>query len=73
MSSNNDKNAPENELSGAEGSVLIVENNWQVGKALKSALEGIGMLVAGPVATVADAARLVADRTPDLAIDINQR
>jgi DNA-binding response OmpR family regulator len=53
-------------------SVLLVEDNWQVGKALKSALEGIGMLVAGPVATVADAARLAADRTPNLAVvDIN--
>jgi DNA-binding NtrC family response regulator len=53
-------------------SVLVVEDNWQVGKALKSALEGIGMLVAGPVATVADAERLLADRTPDLAVvDIN--
>jgi CheY-like chemotaxis protein len=53
-------------------SVLVVEDAWQVSRALKSALEGIGMLVAGPVATVADAERLLADRTPDLAVvDIN--
>ena len=52
--------------------VLVVEDSWQVGKALKSALEGIGMVVAGPVATVADAELLLADRPPDLAVvDIN--
>ena len=52
--------------------VLVVEDTWQVGKALKSALEGIGMVVAGPVATVADAELLLADRFPDLAVvDIN--
>ena len=52
--------------------VLVVEDTWQVGKALKSALEGVGMVVAGPVATVADAKLLLADRTPDLAVvDIN--
>lgn len=52
--------------------VLVVEDTWHIARALKSALEGIGMLVAGPVATVADAERLLADRTPDLAVvDIN--
>jgi DNA-binding response OmpR family regulator len=52
--------------------VLVVEDTWQVGKALKSALEGIGMVVSGPVATVADAELLLADGTPDLAVvDIN--
>ena len=52
--------------------VLVVEDTWQVGKALKSALEGMGMVVAGPVATVADAELLLADRFPDLAVvDIN--
>ena len=58
------------ELKGVR--VLVVEDTWPVGKALKSALEGIGMLVAGPVATVADAERLLAEQTPDLAVvDIN--
>jgi DNA-binding response OmpR family regulator len=73
MSSNDDKNAPKMDYPELNGqSVLIVEDNWHVGKALKFALEGIGMLVAGPVATVADAERLLADRTPDLAVvDIN--
>ena len=52
--------------------VLVVEDTWQVGKALKSALEGVGMVVAGPVSTVADAELLLADRIPDLAVvDIN--
>jgi DNA-binding NtrC family response regulator len=58
------------ELKGVR--VLVVEDSWHVGKALKSALEEIGMLVVGPVASVADAERLLSEQTPDLAVvDIN--
>jgi DNA-binding response OmpR family regulator len=52
--------------------VLIVEDAWQVAKALKSALEHVGMDVSGPVATTAEARRLVAERMPSVAVvDVN--
>ena len=54
--------------------VLVVEDSWQVGAALKRLLESCGADVAGPVATTADAARLVSERTVDVAlVDINLR
>jgi CheY-like chemotaxis protein len=54
--------------------VLVVEDSWQVGAALKRLLDSCGADVAGPVATVADAARLVSERTVDVAlVDINLR
>jgi CheY-like chemotaxis protein len=60
------------ELNGLR--ILIVEDSWQVSAALKRLLEACGADVAGPAATVADAARLVSERTPDVAlVDINLR
>ena len=54
--------------------ILLVEDSWHVGKALKTLLHVLGADVAGPAATSADAKRLVAERTPDVAIvDINLR
>jgi CheY-like chemotaxis protein len=54
--------------------ILLVEDSWHVGKAMKGLLRVLGADVAGPAATTADAARLVAERTPDVAIvDINLR
>ena len=54
--------------------VLVVEDSWQVSAALKRLLEACGADVAGPVATVADAARLVSERPIDVAlVDINLR
>ena len=54
--------------------VLVVEDSWQVSAALKGLLEAWGADVAGPVATVADAARLVSERRIDVAlVDINLR
>jgi DNA-binding NtrC family response regulator len=54
--------------------VLIVEDSWDVGTGLKMLLESWGAVVAGPAATTADAARLVRERTPDVAlVDINLR
>ena len=54
--------------------ILLVEDSWHVGKAMKTLLRVLGADVAGPAATTADAERLVAERTPDVAIvDINLR
>jgi DNA-binding NtrC family response regulator len=55
-------------------SILLVEDSWQLGKAMKTLLHVLGADVAGPAATTADAERLVAERIPDVAIvDINLR
>jgi CheY-like chemotaxis protein len=52
--------------------VLVVEDAWLLAKALKSALEQMGMHVIGPTATTAEARRLTAAQSPRLAvIDIN--
>lgn len=60
------------ELEGAH--ILLVEDSWHVGNAIKRLLRALGADVAGPAATIADADRLVAERTPDVAIvDINLR
>jgi CheY-like chemotaxis protein len=54
--------------------VLVVEDSWHVGTGLRVLLEAWGATVDGPVATTADAMRLVSERTPDVAIvDINLR
>ena len=54
--------------------VLVVENSWHVSTGLRALLEAWGATVDGPVATTADAMRLVFERTPDVAIvDINLR
>src|SRR5258705_4367793 len=51
--------------------ILLVEDSWHVGKAMKCLLRILGADVAGPAATTAEADRLVAERTPD--VDINLR
>jgi CheY-like chemotaxis protein len=54
--------------------VLVVEDSWHVSTGLRMLLESCGATVDGPVATTADAIRLVSERTPDVAIvDINLR
>jgi len=54
--------------------VLIVEDSWQVGTALKRLLGQWGADVAGPVATTADAIRLMSERTFEAAlVDIHLR
>lgn len=66
------RESPGLELKGAR--ILLVEDSWQLGKAMKRLLGVLGADVAGPAATVADAERLVAERTPDVAIvDVNLR
>jgi DNA-binding response OmpR family regulator len=52
--------------------VLVVEDGWHVAKAMKSALEQLGMRVVGPAATTSEARRLAAGQTPRLAlVDVN--
>jgi len=54
--------------------VLVVEDSWHVATAVQSLLRSCGAEVAGPVASTAEAERLVAERIPDVAIvDINLR
>jgi DNA-binding response OmpR family regulator len=48
--------------------VLLVEDSWDVGQAVKALLELCGATVAGPAATVADAELLLARYLPDVAI-----
>ena len=75
MNSSNGGNSPEAEsldLSGVR--ILVVEDSWQLAIALKSLLQACGADVSGPVATTADARRLVAEQAPDAAlIDFNLR
>jgi two-component system, response regulator PdtaR len=52
--------------------VLVVEDNWQVAKALEGALKQLEMQVSGPASTTSDAKRLVAAQLPTVAIvDVN--
>src|SRR5215475_10805301 len=54
--------------------ILVVEDSWHLGVALKSLLRSVGAEVAGPVATSAEAERLIAEQVPDVAIvDFNLR
>ena len=58
------------ELAGVR--VLVVEDIWHVARALKGLLEGLGMEVIGPAATVSEAEEHAAAQMPELAlIDIN--
>lgn len=63
---------PHDALNGLR--VLIVEDAWDIGVGLKELLEAWGAIVAGPVATCADAQRLLFESIPDVALmDINLR
>ena len=54
--------------------VLVVEDSWDVATGLKMLLESWGADIVGPVATTADALRLLSERTLDVAlVDINLR
>ena len=54
--------------------ILVVEDSWHLGVALKSLLRSVGAEVVGPVATSAEAERLIAEQVPDVAIvDFNLR
>jgi CheY-like chemotaxis protein len=64
----------ERELLGAElldltgVRILVVEDSWPVGEALKSLLRALGADVTGPAPTTADAERLIAQQNPDVGI-----
>jgi DNA-binding NtrC family response regulator len=54
--------------------ILVVEDSWHIGVALKSLLKALGAEVIGPVATTTDAERLISDQAPDSAlVDFNLR
>jgi len=60
----------DSELAGVR--VLVVEDTWHVARAMKGLLEGLGMEVIGPAATVSEAEQHAAAQMPELAlIDIN--
>lgn len=75
MSSSNGSDRPQvdsPDLSGVR--VLVIEDSWQLGVAMRSLLQAYGADVSGPVATAADADRLCAERVPDVAlVDFNLR
>jgi len=48
--------------------ILLVEDAWHVGEALKAELVSLGAEVTGPAATVAEAEWLLSEGTPDLAL-----
>ena len=48
--------------------ILLVEDSLDVGQAVKTILELCGANVAGPAATIAEAATLLTHRLPDVAI-----
>jgi DNA-binding NtrC family response regulator len=59
-------------LSGVR--ILVVEDSWHIGTALGSLLRAMDAEVLGPVATAAEAERLIAGQTPDASIvDFNLR
>ena len=54
--------------------VLLVEDSWHLGVAMKGLLQVLGADVAGPVATTAEAERLLAEGALDVAlVDFNLR
>jgi len=75
MTSSNDHDVPGPGSSGLEGvRVLLVEDSWQLGVAMKSFLRACGADVAGPVATTTEAGRLLSEQVPDVAlVDFNLR
>ena len=54
--------------------ILLVEDSWVVGDALKQHLELLGANVAGPAASIAEAESLLAQHSPDVAlVDVHLR
>ena len=54
--------------------ILIVDDSWDVGLGVKMLLESWGANILGPVATVAEAERMISERSPNVAIvDITLR
>jgi FixJ family two-component response regulator len=54
--------------------ILIVDDSWDVATGMKMLLESCGAEVVGPVATIAEAERIISERNPNVAIvDITLR
>ena len=68
MTSSNarDSDGASDDLTGVR--ILLVEDSWHVGKAMKRLLQLLGAEVAGPAATGAEAERLFSEQIPDLAL-----
>jgi DNA-binding response OmpR family regulator len=70
MTSSNNRDpagpGPSDDLTGLE--VLLVEDSWTVGEAMKDLLELSGAEVIGPAATTAEAERLLSEHAPDVAL-----
>jgi len=63
---------PTANLSGVR--ILLVEDSWPAGIALRGLLRVLGAEVSGPAATSTDALRLASERPPDAAlVDFNLR
>jgi CheY-like chemotaxis protein len=75
MAPANEDEHPEAEAGCLSGlRILVVEDSWHVATAVQGLLRSFGADVDGPVASAAEAERLVAERIPDVAIvDINLR
>ena len=54
------------DLRGLE--ILLVEDSWVVGDAVKQLLELLGANVSGPAASIAEAEHLLAQHLPDVAL-----
>jgi DNA-binding response OmpR family regulator len=64
--------AEPSELAGLD--ILLVEDSWHIGIAMKNLLRLMGADVAGPAATATEAEGLLSEHTPDVAIvDISLR
>src|SRR5262249_16548045 len=48
--------------------ILVVEDSWHIAKAMTRLLQTLGADLAEPVATTADAKRLISERRPDVAL-----
>ena len=68
MTSSNagDSDGASDDLTGLR--ILLVEDSWHVGKAMKNLLQLCGAEVAGPAASGAEAESLFAAQVPDLAL-----
>jgi len=75
MNSSNAHGSPETGSADLTGvCILVVEDSWQIGVAMKNLLTALGADVAGPAATAAEAEQLISEQTPDVAIiDFNLR
>jgi CheY-like chemotaxis protein len=69
MSATNNNGSIDPETADLAGlRILLVEDSWNVGVAMKRLLQVLGASIAGPVATTADAERLMSEQMPDVGL-----